>query len=201
MNELTNRGVKLMERIRDTCAEFDPVPEDVLAAARGALGWGLAQAAPSAGAARVRTGAENLPPLRVHTSAAATGGILPYGVLPGWQRSDPGFAAPRVVAVDSTRSTADFTNPTGNVQLAAGSFAWIGARVVVRTRPASRLRWSCFPNRQHARAGVVVRLLQHRGHNVHALSDLRSSRCASPKSALKPVHLTCRARHARSHLG
>jgi hypothetical protein len=37
MNEQTNRNLTLIERIRDTCAEFDPVPDDVLAAARGAL--------------------------------------------------------------------------------------------------------------------------------------------------------------------
>ena len=37
MNELTNRNVTLIERIRDTCAELDPVPDDVLAAARAAL--------------------------------------------------------------------------------------------------------------------------------------------------------------------
>lgn len=37
MNELTNRDMKLIERIRDTCAELDPVPDDVLAAARAAL--------------------------------------------------------------------------------------------------------------------------------------------------------------------
>ena len=37
MNELTNRNVTLIERIRDTCAELDPVPHDVLAAARAAL--------------------------------------------------------------------------------------------------------------------------------------------------------------------
>jgi hypothetical protein len=37
MNELTNRDVKLIERIRDACAGLDPVPDDVLAAARCAL--------------------------------------------------------------------------------------------------------------------------------------------------------------------
>jgi hypothetical protein len=37
MNEQTTRNLTLIERIRDTCAEFDPVPDDVLAAARGAL--------------------------------------------------------------------------------------------------------------------------------------------------------------------
>jgi hypothetical protein len=37
MNEQTNRNVTLIERIRDTCTELDPVPDDVLAAARGAL--------------------------------------------------------------------------------------------------------------------------------------------------------------------
>jgi hypothetical protein len=36
MNEQTNRNLTLIERIRDTCAELDPVPDDVLAAARGA---------------------------------------------------------------------------------------------------------------------------------------------------------------------
>ena len=30
MNELTNRDVKLIERIRDACGELDPVPDDVL---------------------------------------------------------------------------------------------------------------------------------------------------------------------------
>ncbi len=37
MNELTTGHVTLTERIRDTCAEHDPVPDDVLAGARGAL--------------------------------------------------------------------------------------------------------------------------------------------------------------------
>jgi hypothetical protein len=37
MNELTNRDMTLIERIRDTCAELDPIPHDVLATARGAL--------------------------------------------------------------------------------------------------------------------------------------------------------------------
>ena len=37
MNELTIRDVTLIARIRDTCAELDPVPDDVLAAARAAL--------------------------------------------------------------------------------------------------------------------------------------------------------------------
>ena len=37
MNELTNRNVTLIARIPDTCAELDPVPDDVLAAARAAL--------------------------------------------------------------------------------------------------------------------------------------------------------------------
>jgi hypothetical protein len=37
MNELTNRDVKLIERMRSAYAELDPVPDDVLAAARGAF--------------------------------------------------------------------------------------------------------------------------------------------------------------------
>ena len=37
MNELTNRDVKLIERIRTADAELDPVPDDVLTAARGPL--------------------------------------------------------------------------------------------------------------------------------------------------------------------
>ena len=41
MNELSERDVEVFEHIRDTYAELDPVPEDVLAAARGALGLGL----------------------------------------------------------------------------------------------------------------------------------------------------------------
>ena len=41
MNELSERDVEVFEHIRDTYAELDPVPEDVLAAARRALGLGL----------------------------------------------------------------------------------------------------------------------------------------------------------------
>ena len=37
MNELTNRNMTLIERIRDTCAELDPIPHDVLATARAVL--------------------------------------------------------------------------------------------------------------------------------------------------------------------
>jgi hypothetical protein len=37
MHELTNRDVKLIERIRTADAELDPVPDDVLTAARGPL--------------------------------------------------------------------------------------------------------------------------------------------------------------------
>jgi hypothetical protein len=44
MSELSDRDVDLMERIRATYAEIDPVPDDVLAAARATLGWGLAAA-------------------------------------------------------------------------------------------------------------------------------------------------------------
>ena len=122
MNKLTNRSVKLIEHIRDTYAEFDPVPDDVLAAARGALGWGLAHAAPSAGAARIGTGAENMPPLRVHTSAAATGGILPYGVLPSWQRSDPGRSPRHTWSPSTARAQLSTSPPDGGAPLAAGSF-------------------------------------------------------------------------------
>jgi hypothetical protein len=41
MNELSEWDVEVFEHIGDTHAELDPVPEDVLAAARGALGLGL----------------------------------------------------------------------------------------------------------------------------------------------------------------
>jgi hypothetical protein len=44
MSELSDRDVDLMARIGATFAEIDPVPEDVLAAARAALGWGLSAA-------------------------------------------------------------------------------------------------------------------------------------------------------------
>jgi hypothetical protein len=40
MNKLTEPHVEVFEHIRDTYAQFDPAPQDVLAAARGALGWG-----------------------------------------------------------------------------------------------------------------------------------------------------------------
>jgi hypothetical protein len=44
MSELSERDVELIERVRDTYAEIDPVPEDVIAAARAALGWGRSAA-------------------------------------------------------------------------------------------------------------------------------------------------------------
>ncbi len=40
MSELSDRDVDLFERVRSTYAEIDPVPEDVVAAARAALGGG-----------------------------------------------------------------------------------------------------------------------------------------------------------------
>jgi hypothetical protein len=89
MNELTNRDVKLMECIRDTCAELDPLPEHVLAAARGALGWGL-PTRPFGWCSASRNRAENGRLFRVHTSTAAIGGTLSYGLLPCWQHLDPG---------------------------------------------------------------------------------------------------------------
>ena len=44
MSELSDRDVDLMARVGATFAEIDPVPEDVLAAARATLGWGLSAA-------------------------------------------------------------------------------------------------------------------------------------------------------------
>ena len=41
MNELSEPDVGVFEPVRNAYAEFDPVPEDVLAAAGGALGWVL----------------------------------------------------------------------------------------------------------------------------------------------------------------
>jgi hypothetical protein len=41
MNQLSERNVQLLVRIRNAHAELDPVPEDVLAAARDALRQGL----------------------------------------------------------------------------------------------------------------------------------------------------------------
>jgi hypothetical protein len=44
MSELSDRDVDLMARVGATFAEIDPVPEDVLAAARATLGWGMSAA-------------------------------------------------------------------------------------------------------------------------------------------------------------
>ena len=88
MNELSERYVEVFEHIRDTYAEFDPVPEDVLAAARGALAWGL-PTLPLGWYGASRNRGRELAAF-VHTSAAAIGGIPSYGVLLSWQRSDPG---------------------------------------------------------------------------------------------------------------
>jgi hypothetical protein len=41
MNDLSEQDLKSIEHIRETYAQLDPVPHDVLAAARRALGWGL----------------------------------------------------------------------------------------------------------------------------------------------------------------
>ena len=46
MSELSDRDVDLIHRIRDTFADIDPVPEEVLAGARAALSWGLSAATP-----------------------------------------------------------------------------------------------------------------------------------------------------------
>ena len=37
MNELSQQDLKSIERIQEACAKLDPVPEQVLAAARNAL--------------------------------------------------------------------------------------------------------------------------------------------------------------------
>ena len=111
MNELSERDVKVSEHIRDTYAEFDPVPEHVLTAARGALGWGPAHAA----LWLVRRESEQRPrtcrALGVHTSAVAIG-VLLCGVLPSWPRVR--IQGVRPATRDrrrQPRSTADFTNP------------------------------------------------------------------------------------------
>jgi hypothetical protein len=44
MNELSERDLKSIERIRDARAQLDPVPANVLAAARNALRQGLRHA-------------------------------------------------------------------------------------------------------------------------------------------------------------
>ena len=44
MSELSDRDLDLMARVGATFAEIDPVPEDVLAAARATLGWGMSAA-------------------------------------------------------------------------------------------------------------------------------------------------------------
>jgi hypothetical protein len=144
MNEPSEPDVEVFEHIRDTYAEFDPVPEDVLAAARGALGWGP-PSLPFGWCIAVGTGAENLPRSRGCTQAQPrSAGSCRTAFSPRLQRWIRGFAPPYVIAAASPRSTADFTKPTGRVQLAAGSLAPIDAAIVVRRKPASRLRWCCL---------------------------------------------------------
>ena len=82
MNKPSDPDLEVFEHVRDTYAQIDPVPEDVLAAARGALGCGPAHAALRLVQRESEWGPRTCRLLRVHTSAAAMGGILSYGVLP-----------------------------------------------------------------------------------------------------------------------
>ena len=143
MNKPSEPDVEVCEHVRDVYAQFGPVP-----GGRSRRRARRTPPGPAHAALRlVQREAERGPRTsRVSgcTSAAAISGILSYGVLPSGQRSDPGGSRPHVIAVNSTRSTADFTDLTGQGQLAAGSLASIDATVVVRTRPASWPRWCCL---------------------------------------------------------
>jgi hypothetical protein len=92
MSELSDRDVELIERIRDTYAELDPVPEDVLVAARAALGWGLSAATLDA----------ELAELVEDTSMSQTAGVR-------------GTHAPRLVTFESESLTVEVeVSPQGN---------------------------------------------------------------------------------------
>ena len=84
MSELSDRDVDLIHRIRDTFADIDPVPEEVLAGARAALSWGLSAATLDA----------ELAELVEDTSMSATAGVR-------------GTHAPRLVTFESESVTVE----------------------------------------------------------------------------------------------
>jgi hypothetical protein len=94
MNELSERDVEVCEHIRDTYAEFDPVPAEWRGASRNG-----AENMPRSRGAHKRSRDRRDPVVRSSPQLAAFG--------------TGGFAPPHVIAVNSPRSTTDFTNPTG----------------------------------------------------------------------------------------
>ena len=106
MSELSDRDVDLIERIRDTFAEIDPVPEDVMAAARAALGWGLSAATLDA----------ELAELIEDTSMSAAAGVR-------------GTHAPRLVTFESESLTVEVeVSPHGNRRRLIGQIVPAGHR-------------------------------------------------------------------------
>ena len=106
MSELSDRDVDLIHRIRDTFADIDPVPEEVLAGARAALSWGLSAATLDA----------ELAELVEDTSMSATAGVR-------------GTHAPRLVTFESESVTVEVeVSPQGNRRRLIGQIVPAGHR-------------------------------------------------------------------------
>jgi hypothetical protein len=110
MNQPSEPDVEVFEHIPDTYAEFDPVPEDVLAAARGALAWGPAHAAIRLVHRAREQGPRTCRVLGVQTSAAAIGGIRRTAFSPAGSVRILGDAPPHVSP--STARAQPPTSPT-----------------------------------------------------------------------------------------
>ena len=106
MSELSDRDVDLIQHLRDTLAEVDAVPEDVLATARAALGWGLSAATLDA----------ELAELIEDTSMSAAAGVR-------------GTHAPRLVTFESESLTVEVeVSPQGNRRRLIGQIVPAGHR-------------------------------------------------------------------------
>ena len=150
MNKLSEPDVAVFEHIRHPYTEFDPVPAYVLAAARGARGWGLptlpicccssAVGCCSAGRNRGREHAafSGCIQAQLRSAGSRQKECTPAGSVPirGYRPATRGRQQHAL--------NCRLHQPNGGRTARGRIVASIDATTVVSTRPAFRLRWCCL---------------------------------------------------------